>query len=64
MSSNPIPSELLRGLTQAAEKQWQALQNPAVPVIYVGHATCGRAAGSQETIDGFKDALAEKGIGS
>ncbi|MCK4378342.1 MAG: NADH-quinone oxidoreductase subunit F, partial [Deltaproteobacteria bacterium] len=62
MNSNPMPSELLRELTQAAEKQWQALQNSAVPVIYVGHATCGRAAGSQETIDGFKDALAEKGI--
>jgi len=62
MNSNPTPSELLAEQTRAAGERWQALRDPAVPVIYVGHATCGRAAGSQETIDGFKTALEEKGL--
>ncbi|MBN2332527.1 MAG: SLBB domain-containing protein [Deltaproteobacteria bacterium] len=62
MNQNPTPSEQLDRLRQPAKESWHALQDSDVPVIYVGHATCGRAAGSQETIEGFEQALADKGI--
>jgi len=35
----------------AAHARWQALETSAVPVFFVGAATCGRAAGAGETLD-------------
>ncbi|MBW1646118.1 MAG: NADH-quinone oxidoreductase subunit NuoF [Deltaproteobacteria bacterium] len=62
MSPESTPSQRLADMRQAAEEQWRELHEPEIPVIYVGNATCGRAAGSQETIASFEESLAEKGL--
>ncbi|MBN2707294.1 MAG: SLBB domain-containing protein [Deltaproteobacteria bacterium] len=49
-------------LAAAAAARVAELKNASVPVIYVGCATCGRAAGALETIAGFKEALEANGI--
>jgi len=42
---------------EAARKEWQDLRAAAHPVIYVGAATCGRAAGAGAVIDYLRDAV-------
>lgn len=56
------PTELLASLADTAREEWKRILQPERPLITVGHATCGRAAGSADTIEGFREALAEKGI--
>lgn len=48
-------------LTQKASEDWKALQESTKPVILVGTATCGRSAGSIETLDALRDEV--KGYG-
>ena len=38
-----------------AESQWQELSNSGKPVILVGAATCGRAAGALEVLQAFRE---------
>ena len=38
-------------IRRQARQQWQALQDSPQPVILVGTATCGRAAGAMEVLD-------------
>ena len=52
------PRGQLAALTSAAEEELGRLRQAPGPVIYVGCATCGRAAGALETIAGFREALA------
>lgn len=56
------PIELLAARTSAAREELECLRKSAQPVIYVGCATCGRAAGAMETIAGFQEALTANNI--
>ena len=44
-----------REIKSSAESQWQELYKNGKPVIMVGAATCGRAAGALEVIQAIKD---------
>ena len=59
---NSSSKECLQELFKAAEAVVATLKNSPEPVIYVGAATCGRAAGALETITGFEEALRDNGI--
>ncbi len=52
----------LKELRQKAEAEWAAVQNPAVPQIFVGLATCGEAAGASKVFEAIEAKLAELGI--
>ena len=56
------PKEHLKVHAEWAQAQVKELKESPVPVIYVGCATCGRAAGALETIAGFEEALKDNGI--
>ncbi|MEW6410968.1 MAG: NADH-ubiquinone oxidoreductase-F iron-sulfur binding region domain-containing protein [Candidatus Zixiibacteriota bacterium] len=43
-----------------AQKKWKALQQSAVPVIYLGTATCGQSAGALKVLDAVKQTLKRK----
>ena len=43
-----------------ARKKWDSLAASKVPVIYLGSATCGRAAGAMEVLDTIRDTLKKK----
>ena len=45
---------------ETARKKWESLNNSKVPVIYVGTATCGAAAGALDVLDAVKATLKEK----
>ena len=49
-------------LKKQARASWQKLWSADKPVILVGAATCGRAAGAQEVIQAMKDELARQGL--
>ncbi|HWR58242.1 MAG TPA: NADH-ubiquinone oxidoreductase-F iron-sulfur binding region domain-containing protein [Thermodesulfovibrionales bacterium] len=42
-----------------AKKKWEDLENSQVPIIYVGAASCGRAAGALEVLKGIGEFLSE-----
>ncbi|MBN2809859.1 MAG: SLBB domain-containing protein [Deltaproteobacteria bacterium] len=54
--------EKLRLLADSARERVRELKESPLPVIYVGCATCGRAAGALATIAGFEKALQENGL--
>ncbi len=56
------PVERLAVLNAAAAAAVERLRQLSVPVIEVGCATCGRAAGALETIAGFEEALSANGV--
>ncbi len=56
------PRQRLAVLSEAAGERVKKLRESPKPVIYVGAATCGRAAGALETIAGFEQALADNGV--
>lgn len=45
-----------------AGEKWDQLQNSNIPVIYVGTASCGRAAGAKDILDAIKIVLAENNL--
>jgi len=45
-----------------ATDQWEALQSSSVPVLYVGAATCGRAAGAGNVIKRLEAEIRDKRI--
>ncbi len=49
-------------IQEQANKQWQRLQQSKSPVIYIGTATCGAAAGATETLEAIRDELAGKSV--
>ena len=55
-------TEKYNNLKQKASEDWEALKNSDEIVIYVGNATCGRAAGSEQTIKAFENLFEEFGI--
>ena len=56
------PKEHLMVYAEQAKERVAMLKESPVPVIYVGCATCGRAAGALETIAGFEEVLKDNGI--
>jgi NADH-quinone oxidoreductase subunit F len=40
-----------------AQKRWDLLKNSKIPVIYLGTASCGRAAGAMEVLESVKKTL-------
>lgn len=50
-----------RQLQEQARRAWQELQQSEVPVIYIGMASCGRAAGAGEVLAAVEQTLAEVG---
>ena len=46
-----------QGIKSRAESQWRELRDGGKPVIMVGAATCGRAAGALEVLRAIKDEL-------
>jgi NADH-quinone oxidoreductase subunit F len=44
---------------ESAKKKWEALEGNKEPVIYVGAASCGRAAGALELFQGIKSFVEE-----
>lgn len=42
-----------------AERKWQSLQTSTIPVIHVGTATCGRAAGALDVLESVQETLKE-----
>ncbi len=49
-------------LKEQADRKWEALTTSTVPVIHIGMATCGLAAGAQETREAFEQALVKHSI--
>ncbi len=52
----------LRKIYSKASDQWEALQTSSVPVLYVGAATCGRAAGAGDVITHLQTEIWNKHI--
>jgi len=49
-------------LRRRAKDNWRNLQQSHKPVIFVGSATCGRSAGSLDTLAAFKNETEKQGI--
>jgi NADH:ubiquinone oxidoreductase subunit F (NADH-binding)/NAD-dependent dihydropyrimidine dehydrogenase PreA subunit/(2Fe-2S) ferredoxin len=45
-----------------ARKKWEELENNKEPIIYVGAASCGRAAGALDVLKGIDEFLAENKV--
>jgi len=45
-----------------ARKKWEDLENSKVPIIYVGAASCGRAAGALDVLKGIDEFLSENKV--
>ena len=45
-----------------AVAEWEGIENSAVPVFFVGAATCGRAAGAGEVLDTLRAEIEKEGI--
>jgi len=45
-----------------AQSDWQELQKSEATVFYVGAATCGRAAGAEETLSSLRDCVEKHGV--
>lgn len=45
-----------------AKKKWKNLEDNAEPIIYIGAASCGRAAGALELLGGIDDFLAQNKV--
>jgi len=52
----------LETLRNAAKLQWEQLKNNPIPLIYVGTASCGRAAGALAILDAIRKTLEEKNL--
>jgi hypothetical protein len=47
---------------ESAKKTWVSFQENKEPIIYVGAASCGRAAGALDLITGIKNFLNENQV--
>jgi NADH-quinone oxidoreductase subunit F len=50
------------GAQSKAAQEWKALKNSERTVVMVGTATCGRSAGSMETLDAFRKETSARGL--
>jgi len=58
---SPTPREIFRRLRDEAGRRRREFDQAPVPKIHIGMATCGIAAGAQETRDAFEESLAQLG---
>jgi NADH-quinone oxidoreductase subunit F len=58
---SPTPREILRRLRDEADHRRRQFIEAPVPKIHIGMATCGIAAGAQETKAAFEEALGQLG---
>jgi NADH-quinone oxidoreductase subunit F len=49
-------------IVQDAKARWAALNASRIPVIYLGTASCGRAAGAMEVLESVQKTLEENGL--
>ncbi len=54
-----IANDTMEILYERAQEEWGKIENNEIPVVYVGSATCGRAAGALETEQVIKDILSQ-----
>jgi NADH-quinone oxidoreductase subunit F len=59
---SPIPQQSYHKLRNEADRRRREWDESALPKIHIGMATCGIAAGAQETRAAFEEALAEAGV--
>ena len=59
---NPAPHPIYRRLKDEADRRRREFSEAPVPKIHIGMATCGIAAGAQETKAAFEEALVQLGI--
>ena len=52
----------LDDLREKALQEWKEIENPKIPIITVGSATCGRAAGALDVLSAIKSKLEENSI--
>ena len=45
---------------QKAQRTWERLQRSRVPIIYIGAASCGRAAGALDVLKAVEQTLKKK----
>ncbi|MFO7876827.1 MAG: NADH-ubiquinone oxidoreductase-F iron-sulfur binding region domain-containing protein [Desulfovermiculus sp.] len=62
MMAVPPVDQSYQKLKKQADQRWKALISGQEPVIHIGMATCGLAAGAQETKDTFEEALQKHSI--
>jgi NADH-quinone oxidoreductase subunit F len=60
-SQSPIVRNFER-IRDQAEGEWSALKDPKEPVIWIGTATCGRAAGALNTLQTIEEELGKLNI--
>ena len=58
---NAAPADAFREIKERAETQWQEIWKEK-PVVLVGAATCGRAAGAIEVLQAFRDEIKKRNI--
>ena len=61
-ASRPGMAGIFIELQDRAKGQWEALLKGEPPQIFVGTATCGRAAGGLEVVEALRQSLADKGV--
>jgi NADH-quinone oxidoreductase subunit F len=59
---NRTPQHRYRQLRDEADRRRRAWTESALPKIHIGMATCGIAAGAQETRAAFEEAMAQDGV--
>lgn len=57
-----MSSHTFNRLLEESKRRWDALYNPDTPVIYLGTASCGMAAGAGEVRDSIKETLEQNDI--
>ena len=55
-------TEAYKQLKQRADASWDSLTKGSPARIFVGTATCGRAAGGLQVVEAFEKAIAESGV--
>jgi NADH-quinone oxidoreductase subunit F len=62
VSSDDIIDQKFEQLRKKASAKWQILTANGEPLIMVGTATCGRAAGALDVVKAFKEEIVHQGI--
>jgi NADH-quinone oxidoreductase subunit F len=61
VTNKEVVAETFRKIKDSAEAHWQAIWKDR-PVVLVGAATCGRAAGALEVLQAFRDEIKKRNI--
>jgi NADH-quinone oxidoreductase subunit F len=59
---NVTVTQNFEDIRKRAESDWEGIWNGQIPVILVGTATCGRAAGALEVLQAIKDVLRKQNL--